>query len=355
MRDITCAASQSGKSLGVRRPNTRNVKRREFAAAIGAAAILFPRRAFATGGLEGGETAKETLVRVLLASGSDIPPARQLDAWHFAWNGRTYRGGFAMIELPDGAPGLVDALPLDAYLYGVVSREISAAWPAAALQAQAILARTYVTAKLQRNKAYDVVAYESDQRFGGIETETVEARAAVDETSGQLVKYLGDVAHVAYSACCGGRTADPADVWHASFPYLRSVADPHCASSPVYRWQTRISCDSLASLDLSRAGTLHSVDMLGMTRSLRPRQLAFNGSATTVAVETESFRAAAGMSIVRSTYLRSVVPDGAALDIAGNGSGHGVGMCQWGAHAMAAAGASAADIIAFYFPTTKIV
>jgi stage II sporulation protein D len=331
------------------------VNRREFAAAIGAAAILIPRSAFATGGLEGGITAKETLVRVLLASGADIPPARQLDAWHFAWNGRTYRGGFAMIQLANGKPALVDAVPLDAYLYGVVSREISSAWPVAALQAQAILARTYVKMKLQPEKPYDVVGSESDQRFGGIESETVEARAAVDATAGQLVTYRGETARVAYSACCGGRTSDPADVWNSNIPYLRSIVDPHCASSPVYRWQTRVGYDSLASLNIARAGTLRSVELLGMTRSLRPRQLGFNGSASTVAVETDSFRAAAGMSVVRSTYLRSVVPSGDALDIAGNGSGHGVGMCQWGARAMAAAGASPADIIAFYLPATKIV
>jgi len=173
------------------------VNRREFAATIGAAAILFPKRALATGGLVRGEPAKQTLVRVLLASGADIPPAHQLDAWHFAWNGRTYRGSIAMIELADGKPGLVDAVPLDAYLYGVVSREISPAWPVAALQAQAILARTYVETKLQPEKPYDVVGSERDQRFGGIENETVEARDSVDATAGQLVTYRGETARVA--------------------------------------------------------------------------------------------------------------------------------------------------------------
>lgn len=294
------------------------------------------------------------MVRVLLASGADIPPAHQLDAWHFAWNGRTYRGGFAMIPLGNGKPGLIDAVPLDAYLYGVVSREISAAWPPAALAAQAILARTYAMTKLRPDKQYDMVATESDQRYGGIESESVEARAAIDATAGTLVTYRGATARVAYGACCGGRTADPADVWNSSIPYLRSIVDPHCAGSPGYRWETRVACDSLASLDLERAGKLRSVEMLGMTRSGRPRQLAFSGSASTIEVGTDSFRAAAGMSVVRSTYLRSVAPSGDDLEIAGNGSGHGVGMCQWGARAMAAAGATAAEIIAFYFPTTKI-
>jgi stage II sporulation protein D len=336
-------------------PNTNNVNRREFAASLGAAAVFFPGRVLATGGVESGGNAKETLVRVLLASGSDIASPRQLDAWHFAWNGRTYRGGFAIVPLENGKQGLVDALPLDSYLYGVVSREVSSAWPLAALQAQAILARTYVATKLRPDKQYDVVVGASNQQFGAIESETVEARAAVDATAGRLVTYRGQTASVAYSACCGGRTADPADVWHSSIPYLRSMVDPHCAGSPGYRWETNVDCDALGSLNLARCGTLRSVEMRGMTGSGRPRQLAFNGTATTVQVDTDSFRAAAGMSVVRSTYLRSILPNGNTLDIAGNGSGHGVGMCQWGARAMAATGASAADIIAFYFPTTKIV
>ncbi len=316
--------------------------------------MALPRLAGATGGAHVGGPVKEPVVRVLLASGDVIPPAEQLDAWHFRWNFRTYRGGFATIPLPGGKPGLVNVVPLDAYLYGVVSREVSPAWPAEAQTTQAILARTYALTRLRPDKPFDVVATSSDQRYGGIEGESVEGRQAVDATAGGVLRFRGAIAQVAYSACCGGRTADPADIWHADIPYLHSIADPHCAGTPQYRWETRVGIDALGTLGLARAGTLRSVELRRMTASGRPRELAFTGDVGIVEVETERFRAAAGLAVVRSTYLRKVVPEGDALTIAGNGSGHGVGMCQWGARAMASAGASAAQIIAFYFPSTLL-
>jgi stage II sporulation protein D len=322
---------------------------------MGAALVALPRVARATGGLEIGGPVKEPAVRILLASGANIPPPKQLDAWYFAWNGRTYRGGFAFVPLPTGRQGLIDVVPLDSYLYGVVSSEVSPAWPSEAQKAQAILARTYVTTKLRPDKPYDVVATDSDQHYGGIEGESVEGRAAVDTTAGRIVTYAKAPAHVFFSSCCGGRTADAADVWNESIPYLRSFADPHCAGTPDYRWEARIAYGSVQRrFDLARAGALRSVQLRDLRSSGRPKELAFAGSAATIGVETDAFRAAAGYAVVRSTFLRGVTPSGDDLVVAGNGFGHGVGMCQWGARAMAAAGASAADIIAFYFPKTAL-
>jgi len=321
---------------------------------MGAALVALPRVARATGGLDVGGPVKEPAVRILLASGDDVALPKQLDAWYFSWNGRTYRGGFAFVPLPGNRRGLVDVVPLDSYLYGVVSAEVSPAWPAEAQKAQAILARTYVTTKLRPDKPYDVVASTSDQHYGGIQSETVEGRAAVDATAGKFVLYAGATAEVAYSSCCGGRTADSADVWRASVPYLRSFADPHCAGTPEYRWEARFAYGSVQRrLDLPRA--LRAVELRELGNSERPKQLAFAGDAATIEVKTDAFRAAAGYAVVRSTFLRSVTPAGDELVVAGNGRGHGVGMCQWGAREMAAAGASVADIIAFYFPSTKIV
>ena len=332
------------------------MNRSAFAASIGAALVALPRVARATGGLKVGGPVKEPVVRILLASGANIAPAKQLDEWYFSWSGRTYRGAFVLVPLPGNRSGLIDFAPLDSYLYGVVSAEVSPAWPSEAQRAQAILARTYVTTKLRPDKPYDVVATDSDQHYGGIQSESVEGRAAVDATAGKLVTYARAPAQVAYSSCCGGRTADPADVWRSSIPYLRSFVDPHCAGTPEYRWDARVSYDAVRHrLDLPRSGSLRAVELRQLGSSGRPRELAFTGSAATVDVETGAFRAAAGLSVVRSTFLRGVTPAGNELVVAGNGRGHGVGMCQWGARAMAAAGASAAEIIAFYFPKTSIV
>jgi stage II sporulation protein D len=322
---------------------------------MGAALVAFPGVARATGGREIGGPVQEPAVRILLASGANIPPPKQLDAWYFAWNGRTYRGGFTFVPLPSGRQGLIDVVPLDSYLYGVVSTEVSPAWPSEALKAQAILARTYVTTKLHADKPYDVVATDSDQHYGGIEGESVQGRAAVDATAGTVVTYAKAPAHVFFSACCGGRTADSADVWGSSIPYLRSFADPHCAGTPEFRWEARVAYgDVQRRFDLARAGAIRSVQLRDLGSSGRPKELAFAGSAATIGVSTDAFRSAAGHAVIRSTFLRGVTPAGDDLVVTGNGFGHGVGMCQWGAREMAAAGASAADIIAFYFPKTAL-
>jgi stage II sporulation protein D len=335
------------------------VKRRAFVTAAGAAALFAPRAARATGGLDVGEPQVQRSVRVLLASGDGFASPRQLDAWHFAWNGRSYRGAFAFVTLDDGRRGLLNVLPLDAYLPGVLGAEVSAGWPAAAQQAQAIVARTYALRKLRPEKLYDVTAGDADQSYGGIESESVEGRAAVDATSGTIVTYRGLPAHVAFSSCCGGRTADAVDVWRTPYPYLRSVEDPHCAESPEFRWEALVPYDGLArALDLGRLGAPRAVELREVDGSGRPRAVAFSGAGPEVEVATRDLRSAAGPSVVRSTYLREVrlQSDGERrlLAIEGNGRGHGVGMCQWGARGMAASGSRADEIVAFYFAGTAL-
>src|SRR5271165_4271100 len=126
--------------------------RRAFLASATAALSCLPSVARATGGLDVGAERTPHVMRVLLASGT-FSPASPLDDWHFAWNGGTYRGGAQEVTLADGRAGLIDVLPLDAYLYGVVSREVSASWPRGALEAQAIVARTYALGKLRPAQA----------------------------------------------------------------------------------------------------------------------------------------------------------------------------------------------------------
>jgi stage II sporulation protein D (peptidoglycan lytic transglycosylase) len=335
------------------------MKRQAFVAGVATAALSFPRAARATGGLDVGDTQNEPAIRVLLASGDAIAAPRPLDDWHFAWNGRTYRGTFAWATLDDGRRALLNVLPLDAYLPGVIGAEISSRWPAASQEAQTIVARTFVLLKLRPDKRYDVTAGGMDMAYGGIESESVEGRAAVEATLGTIVTYRGAPAHVAFSSCCGGRTADAFDVWRTAYPYLRSVDDPNCADSPEYRWSAAVPYDELArALDLERLGAPRRVDLRDPDNSGRPRTLAFSGDGPPMEVATRDFRTAAGLSVVRSTFLRDVQlqDDRGArtLAVQGNGRGHGVGLCQWGAHGMGARGASATDIVSFYFPSTTL-
>ncbi len=315
-----------------------------------------PRAARATGGLDVGGPVASHQMRVLLASGS-APAPEPLDDWHFAWEGRTYRGSASFEPLGDGQKGLVNALPLDAYLYGVVSSEVGAAWPAAAQQAQAIVARTYAVGKQRPERPYDVTGSDSDQHYGGIEAETVEGRSAVDQTGGLIVTYGGLPAQVAYSSCCGGRTVASGDVWGHVFPYLISQDDPHCAGTPEYSWSADVPLENVRRAcgpDFAELGSLKSVELRDIDGSRRPRTIAFVGERSSCELETQRFRMQVGPSLVRSTFLHAVDLEPAGLGVEGSGRGHGVGMCQWGARTMGAQGAGAREIVAFYFPGTDL-
>ncbi len=335
-------------------------RRRFFVGCACAATVaaLRPSRAGATGGLDVTDGESDRAVRVLLARG-DYAAAQQIDAWHFAWNGRTYRGTFNRVAMPDGRSALLNTLPLDAYLYGVLSKEVSPAWAPAAQQAQAIVSRTYALLKLRPEKPYDVTAGDADQNYGGIESESVEGRAAVDATASTIVAYDALPARVAYSSCCGGRTADAGDVWNTPYAYLTSIVDPNCASTPNFTWQAQLPLQTVETAlrqQISSCGRVHGVQLRAGAAGGRPRAVAFIGDTSTVETPMQLFRTAVGAGIVRSTFVRDAVlnDDGASLALSGTGRGHGVGLCQWGARVLGQTGASAQAIVAFYFPGTSL-
>jgi stage II sporulation protein D len=296
------------------------------------------------------------MMRVLLTSVPTEQPTR-LDPWHFSWRQRTYRGDFAFVSLGDGRSGLVNTVPIDAYLYGVVSQEISELWPQAAQQAQTIVARTYALTRLRSDRPYDVIAGESNQSYGGIASETVIARAAVDATSGTILFFAGVPADVAYSASCGGHTEDAAEVWGKTITYLRGVADPNCTGMPGYVWQQSIPLAMLRALPPVRAmgmGRIRNLELRDTDNSGRPRRIAIMGDHDAVEMKSNAFRAVLGTAFVRSTLIRTATIHADVLSLEGNGFGHGVGLCQWGMYALAQRGASVADILQFYFRGTEL-
>ncbi|MBD5635502.1 MAG: SpoIID/LytB domain-containing protein, partial [Candidatus Eremiobacteraeota bacterium] len=282
------------------------MRRNVFLSAAAAFAVV-PSVARATGGRDVESAESVVSLRVLLASGS-FPSPQPLDGWHFAWDGRTYRGTYEIVGLPDGRSGLVNVVPLDAYLYGVLGKEISASWAPGSQQAQAIVSRTYALGKIRPGKPYDVVAAESDQHYGGMEGESVECRAAIDATAAQIVTFERKPARVAYSSCCGGRTAASADVWKTAYPYLTSVADPNCSGAPNFTWTAQIVRDDLEIAfgpRLEAIGALRDVRLDTSDPGARPSGIAFLGSAATFETSPAEFRTVLGSGLVRSTFVRS--------------------------------------------------
>jgi stage II sporulation protein D len=162
---------------------------------------------------------------------------------------RRYRGAI-VVSVSGRKLNAVNAVGLEAYLYGVVPREMPASWDAEALKAQAVAARSYALVSMRSGGSFDLYSDTRSQVYGGLDAEDARANAAIDATAGQVVLYGGAVAHTFFFSTSGGRTAAIADVWPGSqpLPYLVSVEDPHDDLSPYHRWgPVRFSAAQLTS------------------------------------------------------------------------------------------------------------
>jgi stage II sporulation protein D len=258
--------------------------------------------------------------------------------------------------------GTIVTIELEAYLRGVVPVEASPSWPAAALEAQAILARTYALQKKTLSRAYDLGTTEGDQRYGGPEAEHPASNAAVEATRGMTLGFAGGPASVFYSSCCGGHTEDAGAVWgHTALPYLHGVDDPNCVAAPDYRWTRTLPLDQArAALAGRMTGSLVGVDVGDPDASGRPRTATLHGDDGSITpMPLTELRSRWGTTVVRSTWVHRVNIEATQavpfVRIEGSGRGHGVGLCQWGARGMALAGADAPAILAYYFPGTAVI
>lgn len=151
--------------------------------------------------------------------------------------GRPYRGKLNVHDTVDGVL-VVNDVPLEQYLYGVVPDEMPPLWELEALKAQAVAARSYAIATRRSSGVFDAYDDTRSQVYGGLEAEHPRTTRAVDETRGQVVLHGGAVATTFFFSTSGGWTASIEDIWRGvePQPYLRGVADPTDAHSPFHRW-----------------------------------------------------------------------------------------------------------------------
>ena len=153
------------------------------------------------------------------------------------WDGSAYHGRL-VIRSNGSRLSVVNTVPLDAYVQGVVGGEMPHKWNLAALEAQAVAARSYALATLKPNKRFDLFSDTRSQVYGGIAYETPGIDFAVRRTAGKIVMWNGHVALTFFFSSSGGRTANVSEVWpwFGDIPYLRSVSDPYDAASPHHSW-----------------------------------------------------------------------------------------------------------------------
>ena len=306
--------------------------------------------------------------------------------------GRRYRGAVRVVASDSGLV-VVNVLGVEDYLRGVVPLEIGATRGAneqAAVEAQAIAARSYTWVRLgaaessgSRNVNFDVAATVSDQVYGGADAEREATDRAVQVTAGMVLKFGGRVVDAPYSSTCGGESAAADEVWRvsASPAYLRRVSDRipgsadryYCDIAPRFSWTKEFTSTELDAAarsylrqyteGLSAApGHVRGLSIESRTPSGRVARAVFMTDRGTYAVRANDIRyvlRSSGAEILNSTYFSvntETGRDGSLVRVVlrGNGYGHGVGMCQWGAIGRARTGQTARSILAAYYPGTTV-
>ena len=212
---------------------------------------------------------------------------------------RAYRGTLRVSA--SGSLRVVNTLGLEPYLFGVVPSEMPDRWPAEALQAQAVVARTYALSHLHKGGDFDLYADTRSQVYGGIAAEAETASDAVSKTAGQVVLYKGALADTFFYSSSGGRTANVQDVWPSSppVPYLVSVPDPYDTLSPYHDWGPLRFTPTVLGKRLGARGRL--IDVKSDTApSGRVQTLTIIGSKGDRTISGSAARAALGM---RSTWF----------------------------------------------------
>ena len=276
----------------------------------------------------------------------------------FWLKGRGYRGQLLVLPSSSGLL-LINVLPLEEYLLGVLPIEMPRGFPKEALMAQAVLARTYAVSRLSPKAPYDLCATELCQVYGGMGVETPVHQEAVEATWGQVVSLPEGGASrpisALYHSDSGGMTAASEEVYGRFVPYLRPRPDPY---SPKKAWEVLIPWPRL--LNLAPWGKLPGALL---AQGARPEEgLALlkrseSGRAYRIRVlgkelegpEATRFLRALGLP---STLIEEVqtLPEG--ILVRGRGAGHGLGLSQWGAKGMAEAGYGYREILGYYFPGT---
>jgi stage II sporulation protein D len=274
-------------------------------------------------------------------------------------NGRPYRGLIEIRRTAQGRLTAINELDLEEYLYGVVRSEMDPRWPSEALRAQSIAARSLAVQSAGRFAAegYDLRSTTDSQVYGGVAAEDPRATAAVEATRGLVMLYDGRPAFAAYHTDSGGATESAEYVWGSVIPHLRGVADPFSNDAPNHEWTMRIDMAAIEAA-LQRAGRpvsgLQRLEVTATSPSGRVMTLRLITAAGSIEIKGTDLRTAIGVNTLRSTLFVVRPLPGVAVEIAGRGSGHGVGMSQWGARGLAMAGRGYVEILRYYYTGVTI-
>ncbi len=276
------------------------------------------------------------------------------------------RDSQSAIKVRSVSENMTHELPLEEYLVGVLSGEASIEDEFEALKAQAVTSRTFAVKNRGRHaqEGYDFCSTTHCQRFVMVKNARASsARRAVEDTAGvTLQDQSRHIVDAYFHAACGGVTANIEALWGAPAPsYLRGVRDDFCATMPHRRWVQKIPADQLAKALQSDERTVIGAKLDSVAVSRRDA----TGRAEMVTVEGARRRTvrgwdfkiivgrALGWQMIKSSRFE-VSRAGNDFVFRGGGFGHGLGLCQEGAHVMARRGMNYRQILSHYFPGTRM-
>ncbi|OPX43137.1 amidase enhancer precursor [Ruminiclostridium hungatei] len=325
----------------------------------------------------------------------------------------TYRGQVEFFRVTGSDMTVINVLPMEQYLYGVVPNEIESYSNVEALKAQAVAARTYAYLNLTKtsksnthlNYGFNLCSDIHCQVYRGMGSENANTNTAVDQTKDMVITYNGQLIEAVYSASSGGRTEDGSNVWTGA-PYLKSVEDKYeSGNSPKYNWTLTFTADEISQkLKNYNIGDVTSIEVTRLSEAGRPIELIVKGTLkpegikftkdgcrtfmslysqwytitsnadVTVLVDGKEEKKQLGqLTIISADGKTKSVEPGQSLTVidangkasllsavpteytfTGRGYGHAVGMSQEGAKGMANAGFKFDEILTHYYTGTMI-
>jgi stage II sporulation protein D len=292
-----------------------------------------------------------------------------------SFNGQVYKGRLNLISNGNSI-GIVNHLKLEDYVKGVVSKEMPVGKKSEnfeALKAFSICVRNYALNKIIEGKLlFDLYDDTRDQVYGGVNAEHDLSNLAVEETENKILMFDNRIASIYYHSTCGGRTEAAHNIFtEKEIPYMNGIEDgnsPNCKISPKFKWTEIYRAGDLisrlkkSSLLLTEEYKLNDVYIASRFSSGRINELVFDltneiGSEKNVSVFGNQVRSvirtADNKNILWSTMF-DISIEGNIVNISGNGFGHGVGLCQYGAIALSRKNRSFNEILEHYFPGTEV-
>ena len=274
-----------------------------------------------------------------------------------------------IVKLLHAETGEVEELEMDKYLYGVVSAEMPANFEKEALKAQAIVARTYTEYKIYKGSKHENADICDDskccqawiskekrfEKWNEVDRENNwnKITSAVDETSGKIITYDGAPINAFFHSNSGGTTETVANVWGGSnYPYLQSVETSGEDSYTQYASTVTLTKEEvLQKMQAEYPGT--TIDWT-QEKPIQITEYNESGRVKTIQIGNKSISGVEARTIfgLKSAKFNVQVGESVQFDVVGYG--HGVGLSQTGADAMAKTGATAEQIINHYYTGVKI-